>query len=257
SANEPTMFLRSLYPYVVWFVSVVPNADAVREEVEKGGVGAVLVEPVQGEGGVHVLGEDFLKALRAICDKHDVLLFFDCVQCGSGRTGKFFAYEHFGVSPDICSMAKGMGGGFPIGGCLITKNAGQFVTTRMHGSTYGGNPLATSIAYTVVNEILRDGFLENVARNGKHLIDSLTALSKKFSIIHEVRGLGLMVGVQLAESVDARAFAGKLLENGLLVSTALGTSEVSALRFMPPLIVSDSEIDEAVHIFESLLEKTS
>ncbi|MGN7661312.1 MAG: aspartate aminotransferase family protein [Anaplasma sp.] len=256
SASEPTKFMRSLHPYVDWFVSVDPSANAVRKEVEKGNVGAVLVEPVQGEGGVHVLGRDFLRALRAICDEHDVLLFFDCVQCGSGRTGRFFAHEHFGVSPDVCSIAKGMGGGFPIGGCLVTKNAEQFVTTRMHGSTYGGNPLATSIAYAVVNEILRDGFLENVMRSGKHLINSLTALSKKFSVIGDVRGLGLMTGVQLVDSVDSRTFTGKLLENGLLVSVASGTSGVNTLRFMPPLIVSDREIDEAVHIFGSLLEKT-
>ncbi|ASI47511.1 MAG: aspartate aminotransferase family protein [Anaplasma ovis] len=253
SANEPQHFMRLLHPYVDWFVSVNPDIDSVRSEVSKGNIGGVLVEPVQGQSGVHVLGEEFLKGLRGICDEHDVLLFFDCVQCGAGRTGKFFAYEHFDVHPDVCSIAKGMGGGFPIGSCLTTKNAGQFVAVGMHGSTFGCNPLATTVAYAAVSEILREGFLENVLNNGKYLVGELTKLSGKFSgTIEEVRGLGLMVGLQMSNKVNVRAFAGKVLEQGLLLSTA---DSSNVLRMLPPLIVSKGEIEEALHIFERCLEE--
>ncbi|AAV86410.1 acetylornithine aminotransferase [Anaplasma marginale str. Dawn] len=253
SANEPQHFMRLLHPYVDWFVSVNPDIDSVRSEVSKGNIGGILVEPVQGQSGVHILGGEFLKGLRDICDEHDMLLFFDCVQCGAGRTGKFFAYEHFGVHPDVCSIAKGMGGGFPIGGCLITKNAGQFAAVGMHGSTFGCNPLATTVAYAAVSEILREGFLENVSNNGKYLVDELTKLSGKFSgIIEEVRGLGLMVGLQMNTKVNVRAFAGKVLEQGLLLSTA---DSRNVLRMLPPLVVSKGEIEEALHIFARCLEE--
>ncbi|MCU7611377.1 aspartate aminotransferase family protein [Anaplasma capra] len=251
SANEPRKFSRLLHPYVDWFVSVNPDVDSVRDEVSKGNIGVVLVEPVQGEGGIHVLGGEFLRGLRSICDEHDVLLFFDCVQCGSGRTGKFFAHEHFGVNPDICSVAKGIGGGFPVGGCLATKNAVQFVEVGMHGSTFGCNPLAMTVAHAAVDEILREGFLENVTSNGQYLIDKLTEMSKKFSIIEEVRGLGLMIGLQINNRIDARTIACKFAEQGLLLSAVSG----NVLRLLPPLVVSREEIEEALQILERGFEE--
>ena len=247
SASEPTMFTPLLYPYVDWFVSVSPSIDAIREEIEKGIIGAVLVEPVQAEGGVHILSKELLEDLRALCDQHDVLLFFDCVQCGFGRTGKFFAYEHFGVTPDICAIAKGMGGGFPVGGCLVTHKAGKFVTARMHGSTYGGNPLAAVAALTVLSEIQKPGFLDSVTHNGNHLLSGLRNLSKKHKIIREVRGLGLLIGLE----VDGNVYeiTAKLIDMGVLVAP-IGAGSV--IRVVPPLVVTRDEIDEALNVFDRL-----
>ncbi|SCV63707.1 Succinylornithine transaminase/acetylornithine aminotransferase [Anaplasma phagocytophilum] len=253
SASEPTGFLPLLYPYVDWFVSVTPSIEAIRSEVEKGNIGAILVEPVQGEGGIHVLSGELLRDLRALCDQHDILLFFDCVQCGSGRTGKFFAYEHFSVTPDICSLAKGLGGGFPIGGCLITKKAGQFVTERMHGSTCGGNPLATAVARAIVREITKPGFLANVEQNGAYFIEQLSQMATRFPIIKNVRGIGLLIGVEINDTVSVHSMAEQLISHGILIAPASG----NVLRMVPPLIVSRQEIDEFLQIFEGFLRSFS
>ncbi|MEH0831188.1 aspartate aminotransferase family protein [Anaplasma bovis] len=255
SANEPAGFLAALYPYVDWFASVNPDIQSVRDEVSKGNVGTILLEPVQGEGGIHVLSFDFLRELRTLCDEQDILLFFDCVQCGSGRTGKFFAHEYSGITPDICSLAKGFGGGFPVGACLINERAGQFVSQRMHGSTYGGNPLATTVACAVVTEILSPGFLERVEKNGNYLMEKLSDMSGRFpDIITDVRGMGLMIGLQISDVISAPDLSKKLIEFGIL---AIGTVNVSSnvLRLTPPLIISREEIDEFLHMFEAFLRK--
>ena len=248
SASEPTRFTPLLYPYVDWFVSTSPNMDAIRDEIEKGNIGAVLVEPVQAEGGVHILSKGLLQDLRSLCDQHDVLLFFDCVQCGFGRTGKLFAYEHSGIKPDICAIAKGMGGGFPVGGCLVTDRAAKFVTARMHGSTYGGNPLASVAALTVLTEMQKPGFLDSVTTNGNYLIDGLRNLAEKYPVVRAVRGLGLLIGMEI--DGDVSEITAKLLDMGVLVAP-IGAGNV--IRVMPPLVVSRDEIDQALSIFDSLL----
>ncbi|MFV9838650.1 MAG: aspartate aminotransferase family protein [Aaplasma endosymbiont of Hyalomma asiaticum] len=250
SASEPKGFLPLLYPYVDWFVSTGYSISTIRDEVEKGSIGTILVEPIQGEGGIQVLGQEFLRELRDLCDQYDLLLFFDCVQCGSGRTGRFFAYEHYGVTPDICSLAKGLGGGFPIGGCLITNRAGRFVSTQMHGSTCGGNPLAMTVARTILGEIMHPGFLECVAEKGAYFIEKLKLMSKKYPIITEVRGLGLFIGLELDAKVRAGDVVKKLAEEGLLVAYTSVSSSENVLRISPPLIVSREEIDEFLQIFD-------
>ncbi|MDB1135052.1 aspartate aminotransferase family protein [Candidatus Anaplasma sp. TIGMIC] len=250
SANEPKGFLPMLYPYVDWFVSVSPDIDSIRLEVEKGNIGGILLEPIQGEGGIHVLESNLLRELRALCDQHDILLFFDCVQCGSGRTGKFFAYEHSGVTPDVCALAKGLGGGFPIGGCIITERAGRFVTPRMHGSTCGGNPLAVSVAHAIVREVLKPQFMEDVAINGSYLMKRFYELSEKYKLIKEVRGMGLLIGLEIDSTVPVCDMAASMISHGLLSAPASG----NVLRMVPPLIVTRSEIDEFLQTFERFLE---
>ncbi|QGR02294.1 aspartate aminotransferase family protein [Ehrlichia ruminantium] len=248
SANEPSNFSPLLKPYVEWFDSVEPNIKAVKNALNEN-TGAILIEPIQGEGGINVLDASFIKELRAICDQNDILLIFDCVQCGTGRTGKFFAYEHVNVMPDICTLAKGLGSGFPVSACLSTRNASQFMGIGMHGSTFGGNPLATTIAGTVVDEILKPGFLENVTKNSQYLHKKLEDLSDKFPVIQEIRGKGLLIGVKV--NTNSRALMKDLVNYGLLLSTARG----NVLRVIPPLIITQQEIDEGINILESYLQE--
>ncbi|AHC39043.1 aspartate aminotransferase family protein [Ehrlichia muris] len=247
SANDPSKFSPLLKPYVEWFDNVNPDITSVKNAINKN-TGAILVEPIQGEGGINVLDDSFLKELRTICDQNDILLIFDCVQCGSGRTGKFFAYEHVGVTPDICCIAKGLGGGFPISATLATNNAAQFMGLGMHGSTFGGNPLATTIGLAVVQEILKDGFLDNVTKNSHYLYKKLEDLASKFPVIEQIRGRGLMIGVKV--NTDSRSLVSGLTSYGLLTSVASGDT----LRIVPPLIITQQEIDEGIAILESYLQ---
>nr|WP_232295922.1 aspartate aminotransferase family protein [Candidatus Neoehrlichia lotoris] len=252
SASDPQKFSPLLYPYVDWFENVDCDINVIKSAISKNNIGTILLEPVQGEGGINVINSNLLKELRLLCNENDILLFFDCVQCGTGRTGKFFAYEHFDVQPDICSVAKGIGSGFPLGGCLATANAAQFLSVGMHGSTYGGNPLAATIGYTVVSEILSEGFLNNVTNNGIYLKNKLIHLSNQFPIIEEVKGIGLMLGIKLQDKISNVALVEKLIQHKLLVCVASN----NVIRMLPPLIISQQEIDEAVNIFKTVLINT-
>ena len=247
SANDPSKFSPLLKPYVEWFDNVNPDITSVKGAINKNTC-AILVEPIQGEGGINVLDDSFLKELRTICDQNDMLLIFDCVQCGSGRTGKFFAYEHVGVVPDICCLAKGLGGGFPISATLATNNAAQFMGLGMHGSTFGGNPLATTIGLTVVQEILKDGFLDNVTKNSHYLYKKLEDLASKFPVIEQIKGRGLMIGLKV--NTDSRTLMTELISYGLLISVASG----NILRITPPLTITQQEIDEGITILENYLQ---
>jgi acetylornithine/N-succinyldiaminopimelate aminotransferase len=202
---------------------------------------AILIEPIQGEGGVRVVPNAFLRGLREICDKHDLMLIFDEVQTGVGRTGKFFAYELTGVTPDILTSAKGLGGGFPVAACLATADAARGLTAGVHGTTFGGNPLAMAIANAVLDVVLAPGFLDNVARLGLIAKQKLAALADAHpGIIEEVRGQGLMIGLKL--KVSPGDFAA-LLRNQHMLSIPAGDN---TLRLLPPLTISDAELDEAV-----------
>jgi acetylornithine/N-succinyldiaminopimelate aminotransferase len=201
----------------------------------------VLIEPIQGEGGLRPTPPALLKALRELCDQHGMLLVLDEVQCGVGRTGKFFAHEWAGVTPDVMAIAKGIGGGFPIGACLATERAAKGMTAGTHGSTFGGNPLATAVGNAVLDIILADGFLEHVQKMGLLLKQKLARLKDEHpSIIEEVRGLGLMIGLKCkvtnTELVDA-ALAQKLL--------VIGAGD-NVVRLLPPLVARDADISEAV-----------
>jgi acetylornithine/N-succinyldiaminopimelate aminotransferase len=213
---------------------------------------AIVVEPVQGEGGIIPADEHYLKGLRAVADEFGLLLIFDEVQCGLGRTGKLFAHEWAGVTPDVMALAKGLGGGFPVGACLATERAAQFMTAGVHGSTFGGNPLAMAAANAVLDIVLADGFLDRVNATADHLWQLLEELVAKHPrVFSTVRGKGLMIGLKCVVpngDVVGRAFA-----NGLL--TVVGGDNV--LRLLPPLNIGTAEAEAAVAILDRAAEELS
>ncbi len=249
--NDKSGFSKLLSPYIDWCDNIKPEIESVKASIASDNIGVIIIEPIQGHGGIKVMESNFLRELRKICDEHDILLFFDCVQCGAGRTGKLFAYEHIDVKPDICALAKGIGGGFPLGICLTSEKAAQHVQIGMHGSTFGGNPLATSIGHTVFNELLNYDFLSNVEISGKYLHDKLQDLANEFSVIEEIRGRGLILGMKM--KVNSKDFSHELSYRGLLtVSSTLS----QVVRILPPLIITKEEIDEGIEILRNyLLEK--
>jgi len=200
-----------------------------------------MIETILGEGGIKEVPNYCLKALRELCDKKNLLLILDEVQCGIGRTGDFFAFEKSGIVPDIVPIAKGIGGGFPLGACLLTKKISVGMTPGTHGSTFGGNPLAMAVGNGVLDIILQNGFLDNVKKISKYFDQELIGLKKKYSkIILEVRGRGLLKGLKLA--VDNTKFIETLMKYKMLVVKA----EEQVIRLFPALIVSKKEIDEAI-----------
>lgn len=211
---------------------------------------AIMVEPVQGEGGVHVASREFLQGLRQLCDEKGLLLIFDEVQSGMGRTGRLFAYECYGVAPDIFTLAKSLGGGLPIGAMLCTDRVAAGFAPGDHASTFGGNPVACAAAEAVLNAMLGEGFLEEVAEKGLYFKQELKRLQEKHpSLVREVRGLGLIVGMELAQK--GRLAQEICLKKGLLVNCIGDT----VLRFLPPLNVKKEEINRAVEILgEALAE---
>ncbi len=203
--------------------------------------GAILIEPIMGEGGVRVVEPSFLRALRELCDERGLLLIFDEVQTGMGRTGELFAYQRVGVAPDIMALAKALGGGFPVGACLVTSEAAKGMTAGTHGSTFGGNPLAMSVANAVLDVMLAPGFLDRVRRNGLLFKQRLAEIKDRHpSVLAEVRGEGLLIGVRAhvpaGELVDA-------LRAEKMITVSAGDNVV---RLLPPLIISDQEIAEGI-----------
>jgi len=208
---------------------------------------AIIVEPVQGEGGVRAPSPDYLKGLRAICDEFGLLLIFDEVQCGMGRTGKLFAHQWTGVTPDVMAIAKALGNGFPIGACLATERAAVGMVAGSHGSTFGGNPMAVAAANAVLDVMLEPGFFDRVNRTAKYLWGKLEGLVAKYPKLFErVRGSGMLVGIRCV--VTAGDIVAKAREKGLLVLTAGD----NVLRILPPLTVSEREIDEAAAILDKV-----
>ena len=202
---------------------------------------AIMIEPVMGEGGVRVVPHTFLRALRKLCDDNGLLLIFDEIQTGIGRTGDMFAYQHTGVTPDIMTIAKALGGGFPVGACLATAEAGKGMTAGTHGSTFGGNPLAMAVGNTVLDIIMADGFLDQMKQNALLLKQRLAELKDRHaSVIAEVRGEGLLIGLrmipQVSEMVDE-------LRAEKMLTVAAGDNVV---RLLPPLIIGEKEIAEAI-----------
>lgn len=224
------------------------DLDAVTASLSAGDVAAVLIEPVQGEGGLRVADPAFIKGLRAACDATQTLLIFDEVQTGVGRTGRFFAYEHYGVTPDIMAVAKGLGGGFPVGACLATAQAAQAMTPGAHGSTYGGNPMAMAACGAVLDVVLEPGFLDHVRDVGDYLYERLEAVVRDHGdLVEETRGRGLMRGLKL--KMESRPFVEHLRAFGLL-TVAAGDNVV---RFLPPLIVTREHIEEGDRMLRAAL----
>ncbi len=210
---------------------------------------AVMVEPIQGEGGVNVPSEDYLRGLRELCDEKGVLLIYDEVQTGMGRTGRLFAYEHYGAPPDIMTLAKALGGGIPIGAMVTTDKVAQGFSAGDHASTFGGNPLAARAACAVFDVLLGEGVLENCQRMGEYLMEGLEALKDKYPSVVDVRGKGLLVGMELRGR--AKEVALSCLKRGVLINN-IGDR---VLRFAPPLIVGKGEIDRLCEVLEEVLSQ--
>ena len=222
------------------------NLNEMRAAVT-GETAAILVEPIQGEGGIRPMPEGYLKGLRQIADEFGLLLLYDEVQCGMGRTGKLFAHEWPNVTPDIMAVAKGLGGGFPVGACLAVERVASVMTAGTHGSTFGGNPLAMAAANAVMDVMLADGFLSGVDKIAGYLRTRLEKLVSKYpNVFAEVRGQGLMTGMKCVEEGSNAKINAKLVELGLL--TVLAGDNV--LRLVPPLIITESEVDEAIDLID-------
>ncbi len=210
---------------------------------------AVMLELVQGEGGVHVADRTYLKSLRELCRQHDVLLVFDEVQTGMGRTGTLFAYEQLGVHPDIMTLAKGLGGGVPIGACLATDEAAAAFSPGSHASTFGGNPLACAAALAVLRVLLEGRVLEQSRRMGDYLAKGLLDLKDRLHIVKDVRGLGLLQGMEL--TIEGKPVVDDCLARGLLINCTMER----VLRFVPPLIITQHEIDRLLDTLSQILIK--
>ncbi|WP_371348745.1 aspartate aminotransferase family protein [Ancylobacter sp. IITR112] len=240
AAGGNAKYLEGFGPAMPGFDQVpFGDLDAVKAAIGPE-TGAVLIEPVQGEGGVRAVSWAFLRELRALCDAHGLLLILDEVQCGVGRTGKFFAHEWAGITPDIMAVAKGIGGGFPVGACLATENAAKGMTAGTHGSTYGGNPLAMSVANAVLDVVLEDGFLDRVLATSARLRQRLAELKDRHpAVIAEVRGEGLLLGLRTV--VPNTDFIAAMRAEGMLAPSAAE----NVVRLLPPLTIGEAEIDAA------------
>ena len=233
----------------ITFRNSKPRFPNIRYKIKKN-TAAIMVETIMGEGGIKPIPDKCLKYLRKICDQKKILLILDEVQCGIGRSGDFFAFERSKVKPDIVPIAKGIGGGFPIGAVLMTKKVAKGMTAGTHGSTFGGNPLAMKIGSTVMDIISNRKFLDKVKKNSKYLNEKLNIIMKKFpNIIKEIRGRGMLIGLQLYE--DPTSFIKKLMDHKLLTIRA---SE-NTIRILPPLNVNKSEIDQAIKIINQVCEE--
>jgi len=240
-------YLKGFGPVMDGFDHVAfNNLNEMRAAVTPETAG-IIVEPVQGEGGVRAPSADYLKGLRALCDEYGLVLIFDEVQCGMGRTGKLFAHQWAGVAPDIMAVAKALGNGMPIGACLATEKAAVGMTAGSHGSTFGGNPLAVAAGNAVLDVMLAPGFFDKVEDSAKYLRGKLEGLAARHpEVFGELRGAGMLVGIKCV--VTAGDVAAKAREKGLLVLTA----GENVLRILPPLIVGQREIDEAVAILDQV-----
>jgi len=242
AAGGQAKYLEGFGPRVEGFDQVpFGDLEAVKKTIGPETAG-ILIEPVQGEGGIRPVPHEQLRALREFCDRHGLLLVYDEVQCGIGRTGKLFAHEWAGVAPDIMAIAKGIGGGFPMGACLATEKAAQGMTTGTHGSTFGGNPLATAVGNAVLDVVLAKGFLESVRQRALALKQKLARLKDEHpAVIDDIRGVGLMMGIKCkVPNTELQAAA---LDQHLLT---IGAGE-NVVRLLPPLVVTDADIAEAVN----------
>jgi acetylornithine/N-succinyldiaminopimelate aminotransferase len=208
---------------------------------------AIIIELVQGEGGLFTATKEFLRELRSVCDKNNLLLIFDEIQCGMGRTGKFFAFENYSIKPDIVTLAKSLANGLPLGAAIACGKAAEIFTYGDHGSTFGGNPVSCAAALAVI-KVMTPQFLNKSLQTAKYLRDKLENLKKKYDIIKEIRGLGLMLGIDL--NTAGKDIAAQCLKEGLIINCTHET----VLRLLPPLIISKKDVDEAIKILEGALK---
>lgn len=226
------------------------DIDALKSAINEHTAGIIL-EPIQGEGGIKVADKSYLKQVRALCDEHDLVLMFDEVQCGVGRTGHLYAYQALGVEPDILTTAKGIGGGFPLGACLTSEKIGKHMVIGTHGSTFGGNPLATTIGNVMIDTISEASFLQHVEETGEYLQSELRKLAEKHPEVYgEVSGMGLMVGIKVKPE-NTKLLVELRDRYHVLVVKAGGNS----LRLLPPLIVGKSEINDLIQALSEVADQ--
>ena len=225
------------------------DLGAMEAAIDENTTAAILVEPIQGEGGVVLPGKDYLRGLRELCDRKNLLLIFDEVQVGMGRTGKLFAYEHYGVEPDIMTLAKALGGGLPLGAMLAREAVARSFGPGSHASTFGGNPLACSVGLAVLKSMLQGGVLKNCAKMARLLMSGLLSLKARLPVIREVRGKGLIVGVELERE------GSKIVEDCMGQGLLINCTAHKVLRFLPPLIVGKKELEQGLAILEKVLAR--
>lgn len=243
AATGQEVFHNYFFPFTEGFTFAKANdMNSVKEKVNEKTC-AVMVELIQGEGGVNPLDKEFVQQLADYCKKNDLLLIIDEVQTGVGRTGTLYCYEQFGIKPDIVSSAKGIGGGLPMGACLCSESLANVMTPGTHGTTYGGNPIACAGALEVLSRVNTPEFLKSVQEKGQYIKEKLSAMDG----VSQVRGMGMMIGVVL-EKDNAKEVAAKCVENGLLVLTAK-----TLIRFLPPLNITEDEINKGLEIFKKCL----
>lgn len=237
-------------PLVPGFKSVPYNDITAVEKAIDHKTAAILVEPIQGESGVQVPRDDYLPGLRKLCDEHGLFLILDEVQTGMGRTGRLFAYEHSGIQPDMVTLAKGLGNGFPIGALLAKAQVAEAFSPGSHASTFGGNPVACAAAIAVMETFFGDDhLLENCQRMGEYLVRQLNKLAQKYAFVRAVRGKGLLIGMELG--LEGRQIASECLNEGVVVNC---TAE-KVLRFLPPLIITQEEIDRLISVLDRIFQR--
>ena len=247
SATRQKKFQKGFSPLLSGFKQRKFNELSTVEDAMDSNTCAIMVEPVQGEGGVRVATREFLRGLRRVCNKFNLLLIFDEIQSGMGRTGKMFAYQHYGVSPDILTMAKGLGGGLPLGVTIAKDEIAKLFGYGNHGSTFGGNPVSVAAGLAAVR-LLNDKLLENVKVTGNYFMSRLNKLKSKYpKRIKKVRGLGLMVGMELKE--EGEEIVNRCFEEGILINC----TQKRVLRFLPPLIINNTDIDKLVKTLDKIL----
>jgi len=250
AATGQDKYQKPYSPLTPSFTSVPANDLEALKKAINGNTCAVMLEPIQGEGGINLISPEYMKGVRELCDKEGIFLILDEVQSGLGRTGKLFAYQHFDVEPDIFTLAKALGGGFPVGAMCAKDHVAQAFEPGDHGSTFGGNPLACAAGLAVMDTIFKEKLVENSAKIGEYFIIQLNKLKEKYSFISEIRGKGLMIGIEVTNG-KAKELVKACFENGYLV----GNVGPGIIRVLPPLIVTKDDVDGFIKAFEDILSK--
>ncbi len=247
TATGQPKYQKGFDPLPAGFKSVPFNDIKELETAITEKTSAIMIEPIQGEGGINVAKKDYIEAIRKICDKKDLVLIFDEVQTGMGRTGKMFCFGHYGVAPDVMTLAKSLGGGIPIGAMVAAKKFEDVLKPGMHASTFGGSPIACSASLAVFEAIKKERLLQNTREMGEYLVQKLTELKKKKPVIKEIRGMGLMIGMEL--SIDGKNIVETCFKERLFINCTQG----NVLRLMPGMIVNKKQIDRAIEILDKAM----
>lgn len=249
TATGQTKYQQGFDPLPAGFKYVPLNdLDALRKAIGPNTC-AIMLEPIQGEGGVNELELSYIKEVRKICDDQELLLIFDEIQCGLGRTGKFLGYQHYDIEPDIFTLAKALGGGFPIGAMLAKEEVASAFNPGDHASTFGGNPLASAAALAAVDQYLNHGVVDNAAKVGEYFKNKLLDIKNRYDIVTDVRGKGLMLGIEF--STTCRGLLPVCQKKGLLINCVSDNT----LRFLPPLIITETDVDKALLIIEESIKE--